>query len=41
MTRKKPAAEMGPKVIGEGLVIDEWVSIPLSELLSDQLDSFS
>ncbi|KAK6946782.1 Major sperm protein (MSP) domain [Dillenia turbinata] len=23
-TRKKPLAETGPKVIGEGLVIDEW-----------------
>ncbi|KAL8510374.1 hypothetical protein ACS0TY_017257 [Phlomoides rotata] len=23
-TRKKPPADMGPKVIGEGLVIDEW-----------------
>lgn len=24
-TRKKPAEENGPKIVGEGLVIDEWV----------------
>jgi len=24
--RKKPPEETGPKMIGEGLVIDEWVS---------------
>lgn len=24
--RKKPAEDAGPKIIGEGLVIDEWVS---------------
>lgn len=24
--RKKPPAETGPHVVGEGLVIDEWVS---------------
>lgn len=23
--RKKPAEDTGPKIIGEGLVIDEWV----------------
>lgn len=23
--RKKPAEDAGPKIIGEGLVIDEWV----------------
>lgn len=23
--RKKPPAETGPRVVGEGLVIDEWV----------------
>lgn len=27
--RKKPAEETGPKIIGEGLVIDEWVSLSL------------
>lgn len=26
-SRKKPPADTGPRVIGEGLVIDEWVSI--------------
>lgn len=25
--RKKPPPEIGPRVIGEGLVIDEWVRI--------------
>lgn len=25
--RKKPPADTGPKVVGEGLVIDEWVNI--------------
>ena len=25
--RKKPAEDAGPKIIGEGLVIDEWVSM--------------
>ncbi|KAK7259308.1 hypothetical protein RIF29_24912 [Crotalaria pallida] len=25
--RKKPPEDAGPKIIGEGLVIDEWVSI--------------
>lgn len=25
--RKKPAEDVGPKIIGEGLVIDEWVSM--------------
>ena len=25
-SRKKPPEETGPKIIGEGLVIDEWVS---------------
>lgn len=24
--RKKPPEDAGPKIIGEGLVIDEWVS---------------
>lgn len=24
--RKKPPEDSGPKIIGEGLVIDEWVS---------------
>jgi len=24
--RKKPPEDNGPKIIGEGLVIDEWVS---------------
>ena len=24
--RKKPPEDTGPKIIGEGLVIDEWVS---------------
>jgi len=24
--RKKPPAEAGPRVVAEGLVIDEWVS---------------
>lgn len=23
--RKKPAEDNGPKIVGEGLVIDEWV----------------
>lgn len=27
--RKKPPEEAGPKIIGEGLVIDEWVSLSL------------
>lgn len=27
--RKKPAEDAGPKIIGEGLVIDEWVSMLL------------
>jgi len=27
--RKKPPAEAGPRVVAEGLVIDEWVSIML------------
>lgn len=26
-TRKKPPADTGPRVVGEGLVIDEWVSV--------------
>lgn len=26
-TRKKPPADTGPRVVGEGLVIDEWVSM--------------
>lgn len=25
--RKKPPPEIGPRVIGEGLVIDEWVRV--------------
>lgn len=25
--RKKPPVDTGPKVVGEGLVIDEWVSM--------------
>ena len=25
--RKKPPEEAGPRIIGEGLVIDEWVSL--------------
>lgn len=25
-SRKKPPEDTGPKIIGEGLVIDEWVS---------------
>lgn len=25
--RKKPPEDAGPKIIGEGLVIDEWVSL--------------
>lgn len=25
--RKKPPVDTGPRVVGEGLVIDEWVSI--------------
>lgn len=28
--RKKPPPETGPRVVGEGLVIDEWVNIWLS-----------
>lgn len=28
--RKKPPAEAGPRVVAEGLVIDEWVSIMLT-----------
>lgn len=24
-SRKKPTPETGPRVVGEGLVIDEWV----------------
>ena len=31
-TRKKPPVDTGPRVVGEGLVIDEWVQI--SYLLS-------
>ena len=31
--RKKPAADSGPKVVGEGLVINEWVSFILISLL--------
>ena len=27
--RKKPPEETGPKMIGEGLVIDEWVRVTL------------
>ena len=27
--RKKPPEENGPKIVGEGLVIDEWVCISL------------
>jgi hypothetical protein len=27
--RKKPAEDAGPKIIGEGLVIDEWVRVLL------------
>jgi len=27
--KKPPAANNGPKVVGEGLVIDEWVRTPL------------
>jgi len=27
--RKKPAEDAGPKIIGEGLVIDEWVRMLL------------
>jgi len=26
-TRKKPPVDTGPRVVGEGLVIDEWVQI--------------
>lgn len=26
--RKKPPEDSGPRIIGEGLVIDEWVSYP-------------
>ena len=26
-TRKKPPPDRGPCVVGEGLVIDEWVSM--------------
>jgi hypothetical protein len=26
-TRKKPPVDTGPRVVGEGLVIDEWVCI--------------
>jgi hypothetical protein len=36
--RKKPPEETGPKMIGEGLVIDEWVSLicyPVSLPLDD------
>ena len=25
--RKKPPPDTGPRVVGEGLVIDEWVSV--------------
>jgi hypothetical protein len=27
--RKKPPEDAGPRIIGEGLVIDEWVSCPV------------
>ena len=30
--RKKPPEEAGPRIIGEGLVIDEWVSSSCREL---------
>lgn len=30
--RKKPPEDTGPKIIGEGLVIDEWVSYHLNFL---------
>ena len=34
--RKKPPEETGPRIVGEGLVIDEWVMhwIPLPSLFS-------
>lgn len=35
--RKKPPEENGPKIVGEGLVIDEWVH--LSGSLSDMKSS--
>lgn len=38
-SRKKPSEDTGPKFVGEGLVIDEWVShfsclysLPLSDV---------
>jgi len=37
--RKKPPEETGPRVAGEGLVIDEWVSnYSLRPILSDTVD---
>ena len=32
--RKKPSEDTGPKFIGEGVVIDEWVNRPTFKYLS-------
>lgn len=30
-SRKKPPEETGPRIVGEGLVIDEWVNLLTSK----------
>lgn len=31
-SRKKPPEDTGPRIVGEGLVIDEWVNLLTSKL---------
>lgn len=37
-SRKKPPEETGPRVVGEGLVIDEWVSNQMLDALLAKSD---
>lgn len=39
--RKKPSEDTGPKFIGEGLVIDEWVSYLTLKFLPGKCSSLS
>lgn len=39
-SRKKPPVETGPKVVGEGLVIDEWVRLSISAYKSMYVSKF-
>jgi hypothetical protein len=39
--RKKPPEDSGPRIVGEGLVIDEWVRSHYSVVLNDSAQSFT